>query len=49
MKKGVFSSTLIKKHLYWPMLIKGALIDLKMILYAIGKAESFKGTLDNIY
>ena len=48
MKKGVISSTLIQKVEYWPTLIKGVLIDLIMIQYAIGKTESIKGTLDNI-
>ena len=48
MKKGVFSSALIKKRKYWPKLIKGAKIDMAMISNEIGTTASINGTLDNI-
>ena len=48
MKKGAFSSALIKKWKYWPTLIKGSIIDSKMVCHAIGTTASIKGILDNI-
>ena len=48
MKKGVYSSALIKKRKYWPKLIKGAKIDAEMVRHEIGKTASINGTLDNI-
>ena len=47
MKKGVFSSVLIKKHQHWPSLINGYLLDKKLIHAVTSTRSSIKGTLDN--
>ena len=47
-KRGVYASTLIKKHKYWPKHIKGAEIKVHFDGKDVGDCNSWKGMMEEV-